>query len=140
MIPLRSKASDEQRGDFHACVHGAGVSWRGGPQRRSGRHRQASLALGLPGICSKQIGCKVAVHHGWDDPWAPPEDVVALAAELTGASADWQLQAFGHTLHGFMALWANSPELGIQYNARSAERAWSGLQGFLHECLVRKFI
>lgn len=89
-----------------------------------------------PGWSPRPIDCKVAVYHGWDDPWAPPDDVVALAAELTEAGTDWQLQAFGHTFHAFMAPWANSPELGIQYNARSAQRAWSGLEGFLAECLA----
>ncbi|WP_218951996.1 dienelactone hydrolase family protein [Amycolatopsis anabasis] len=88
-----------------------------------------------PGSAPRRIGCKIAVYHGWDDPFAKPEDVVALAAELTAAGADWQVRAFGQTLHSFMAEQANRPDLGIAYNARSAERSWSGLRGFLAECL-----
>ncbi|WP_010693335.1 hypothetical protein [Saccharopolyspora spinosa] len=43
---------------------------------------------------------------------------------------------FGNTMHAFMAPQANSPELGIQYDERSAERSWSGLKRFLTERLA----
>jgi hypothetical protein len=36
-------------------------------------------------------------------------------------------------MHAFMAVGANRPEVGIQYNERSARRAWSSLVGFLAE-------
>ncbi|MEV0699015.1 dienelactone hydrolase family protein [Saccharopolyspora sp. NPDC050389] len=88
------------------------------------------------GWSPRPIETKVAAYHGWDDPWAPPEDVVGLAAEMTESGADWQLQAFGDTMHAFMAPQANSPENGIQYDERSAERSWSGLKRFLTECLA----
>ncbi|GAA4612585.1 dienelactone hydrolase family protein [Actinoallomurus liliacearum] len=83
----------------------------------------------------RPIDCAVAVYHGWDDPFAPPEDVVALAGELTEAGADWRIEAFGHAKHAFMAPVVNMPERGIQYDARTARRAWSALEGFLAECL-----
>ncbi|NJP93854.1 dienelactone hydrolase family protein [Nonomuraea sp. FMUSA5-5] len=88
-----------------------------------------------PGWTPRPTSCKVAVYHGWEDPFARPDDVTALAAELTAAGADWQLHAFGHTYHSFMAEQADSPELGIQYSRRSAERAWWSLERFLAECL-----
>ncbi|WP_433175551.1 dienelactone hydrolase family protein [Actinoallomurus sp. CA-150999] len=86
----------------------------------------------------RPIDCKIAVYHGWEDPFAKPDDVVALAAELTEAGADWRIEAFGHAKHAFMAPYANSPELGIQYDARTARRAWSALEGFLAECLAEE--
>jgi dienelactone hydrolase len=88
-----------------------------------------------PGWTVRPIDCKVAVYHGWEDPFAPPKDVLALTAELTEAGADWQFQAFGHTYHAFMAPFANSPERGIQYSAQAAARSWWGLERFLAECL-----
>ncbi|MCO5971690.1 dienelactone hydrolase family protein [Actinoallomurus soli] len=88
-----------------------------------------------PGRPVRPIECAVAIYHGWEDPFAPPEDVVALAAELTEAGADWRIEAFGHAMHAFMATFANSPERGIQYDARTAGRAWSAMAGFLAECL-----
>jgi dienelactone hydrolase len=42
---------------------------------------------GLPAAPS--ITAKILVLHGWDDPVAPPGDVLALAGELTAAGADW---------------------------------------------------
>lgn len=79
------------------------------------------------------IKAKVIAFHGWDDPMAPPADVVALAKELTEAKADWQVHAYGNTMHAFMAEGANRPEAGIQYNERSAKRAWAALEAFLIE-------
>jgi dienelactone hydrolase len=79
------------------------------------------------------IEARIAVYHGWDDPYALPADVLALAAELTGRRADWQLHAYGHAMHAFMAPFANAPERGIQYDERTARRAWSSLVDLLAE-------
>ena len=81
------------------------------------------------------IKAKVIAFHGWDDPLAPPSDVIALAREMTEARADWQLHAYGNTMHAFMAVGANRPEKGIQYNERSAKRAWAALTRYLEESL-----
>lgn len=87
------------------------------------------------GLPEERIKAKVVAYHGWDDPMAPPTDVLALAKEMTDAGADWQLHAFGHTMHAFMAVGANRPQAGIQYNERSAKRAWAALQSFLAEAM-----
>jgi dienelactone hydrolase len=79
------------------------------------------------------IATRVAVYHGWDDPFAPPADVVALGAELTARGADWQLHAYGHAMHAFMAPFANDPERGIQYDETAAQRAWASLIDLLAE-------
>jgi dienelactone hydrolase len=81
------------------------------------------------------IKAKVIVFHGWDDPMLPAEDMVALGKELTEAKADWQLHAYGNTMHAFMAPSANRPEAGIQYSERSAKRAWDVLEMFLAKTL-----
>jgi dienelactone hydrolase len=83
------------------------------------------------------ITARVAVHHGWDDPFAPPEDVVALGRELTARRADWQLHAYGGAMHSFMAPFAEQPERGVQYNAVVADRAWRSLGDFLRESFER---
>jgi dienelactone hydrolase len=79
------------------------------------------------------IGTKIAVYHGWEDPLAPPSDVVALASELTARGADWQLHAYGHAMHAFMATFLNDPENGIQYDETTARRAWASLVDLLQE-------
>ncbi|MBO0723602.1 MAG: dienelactone hydrolase family protein [Blastocatellia bacterium] len=85
------------------------------------------------GLPTPPIKAKVIAFHGWDDPMVPPTEAVALGKELTEAGADWQIHAYGGTMHAFMAVGANQPEAGIQYNERSARRAWTSLVAFLSE-------
>jgi dienelactone hydrolase len=79
------------------------------------------------------ITAKVLCLHGYDDPMARPEAMVQLAAELTTAGADWQIHAYGHTLHAFTRPGANDPERGIRYDARADRRSWRALVDFLEE-------
>lgn len=82
------------------------------------------------------IAASVLVLHGWDDPMAPPRDVLALTAELTAANADWQLHAYGHARHAFTNPAANAPERGLAYNEKAARRSWASVQTFLAEVFV----
>lgn len=79
------------------------------------------------------IASKVLVLHGWEDPMAKPEAAIALAKEMTDAGADWQLHAYGHTMHAFTSPEADSPAHGLQYNAKSAARSWRATTDFLAE-------
>lgn len=81
------------------------------------------------------IRAKLLVLHGWDDPLAPPNDVLQLAEELTAAGADWQIHAYGHTLHGFTNPGANMPGR-LLYNADADRRAAAALDYFLAEALA----
>jgi dienelactone hydrolase len=87
-----------------------------------------------PGLDPKPIVAKVAAYHGWDDPLVPPQAVVALAAELTEAGADWQIHAFGHVGHGFTNPGATGAMPGIKFDAVTARRAWAACDFFLAEC------
>ena len=87
------------------------------------------------GTTNDEITAKVISFHGWDDPFAPPEDVTAFGREFSERGADWQVHAYGATMHAFMAPWADNPDAGIQYNKRSAQRAWASLKAFLDEAL-----
>jgi dienelactone hydrolase len=82
------------------------------------------------------IRAKVVAFHGWDDPYAPPASVAALAAELSAAGADWQIHAYGHTGHGFTNPQANAPERGLAYDAAADRRSWAALEDFLAECFA----
>jgi len=79
------------------------------------------------------ISAKVLALHGWDDGLAPPESVVGLASELTTAGADWQLHAYGHTLHAFTNPQAQNPEQGAQYSESADRRSWQAAVNFLAE-------
>lgn len=77
------------------------------------------------------IKAKVLVLHGWDDPLAPPESVVALGQELTRKGASWELIAYGHTGHAFTNPLANDPARGLRYNPEANDQAWARMLGFL---------
>lgn len=74
------------------------------------------------------IKAKILVLHGWDDPLAPPDSVLALTSELTEAGADWQIHAFGHTVHAF----TNPARVGM-YSPDADRRSWRAMADFLEE-------
>jgi dienelactone hydrolase len=80
-----------------------------------------------------KITAKVLALHGWDDPLAPPDQALAFAGEMTEAGADWQLHAFGHTLHAFTNPYAKDPSNGFQYSESATSRSWKLLTDFLAE-------
>jgi dienelactone hydrolase len=81
------------------------------------------------------ITAQVLILHGWEDPMAPPADLLALARELTEAGADWQLHAHGHAMHAFTYPGANRPEAGILYDEAAARRSRAAMLSFLEETL-----
>ncbi len=80
------------------------------------------------------ITAKVMALHGWEDPYTPPQDHHALAAELTAAGADWQIHAYGHTFHSFTNEHANSPGASM-YSPDADRRSWTAMTGLLAEVL-----
>jgi dienelactone hydrolase len=80
-----------------------------------------------------KISAKVLVMHGWDDPMATPDQVVALAEELSAMQADWQIHAYGNTLHAFTNPAADNAGMGTVYDADADRRSWQNLQLFLAE-------
>ncbi len=80
-----------------------------------------------------KIGAKVLALHGWDDPMATPMQVNAFAKEMTEANADWQLHAYGNTLHAFTNPAANDLNLGLRYDAAADRRSWQSARNFLAE-------
>jgi dienelactone hydrolase len=87
-----------------------------------------------PGLGAQgKISTKVLVLHGWDDPMAKPDSVLGLAQEMTAAGADWQIHAYGHTLHAFTSPGANAPESGVKYDANADRRSTKAMDDFLAE-------
>jgi len=81
------------------------------------------------------IEAKILALHGEDDPLAPPEQVAAFKAEMTAKRADWQLHAYGHTVHAFTRPKANNPNFGTVYNATADRRSWQSMLNFFGEVL-----
>lgn len=86
-----------------------------------------------PYDAAELISAKILVLHGWDDPLAPPNDVAALAAELSTARADWQIHAYGATAHAFTIPGVNLPEQGMAYQLAADLRSWAAMRYFFEE-------
>lgn len=84
-------------------------------------------------IPSPEIKTKILALHGWDDPMATPDDVLAFSKEMTAAGADWQLHGYGGTKHAFTNPEANDPAMGTIYDANADRRSFATLSDFLAE-------
>ncbi|MFZ2403833.1 MAG: dienelactone hydrolase family protein [Methylobacter sp.] len=79
------------------------------------------------------VKAKVLALHGRDDPLVPVEQVLAFEQEMTDAGADWQLHAYGNTVHAFTNPLANDPAFGAVYQPDADRRSWIAMQNFLTE-------
>ena len=91
--------------------------------------------LSSSGFTEPKVQAKVLMLHGYEDPLAPPEDVLAVAREFTEAGADWQLHVYGHTAHAFTNPTAQDRGGGFQYDENADRRSWHALEEFLGESL-----
>lgn len=85
-----------------------------------------------------RIEASILLLHGWEDPVAPPDDVLSIADELTRAGADWQLHAYGHAQHAFTFDRAAAPEHGVAYDRRADERSWAAMREHLAAAFARR--
>lgn len=79
------------------------------------------------------IKAKVMVLHGHDDPMVSPEAVLTFEKEMTEAKVDWQLHAYGGTMHSFTSPAANDPGFGTVYNKAADQRSWHSMKNFFEE-------
>ncbi len=76
----------------------------------------------------------VLVLHGADDPYVPAEQVRAFTTEMQATDLDWQLVAFGNTVHSFTD--PNAAMAGkAEYNETSAKRAFAMMHAYFDEKL-----
>ena len=78
---------------------------------------------------------KVLVCTGADDPMIPPAQVTEFEEEMRRAGADWQVIAYGGTVHSF-----TNPDAGktvkldgVAYNAQTDKRSWAAMLAFFDE-------
>lgn len=84
-------------------------------------------------ITNPTINAKVLVLHGYDDPMVPVEQVNALQQELSSAGVDWQVHAYGNTMHAFTNPVANDPGFGTVYQPSADQRSWQSMINFYTE-------
>ena len=84
-----------------------------------------------PNLSGGPIRSKVAVFHGWRDPFAGPTNLMQLVHELDRAGADWEVHCFGKAMHAFMMEHADAPDSGIAYDKAVADSSWEILLSLL---------
>ena len=57
------------------------------------------------------------------------------ACGVLATGCDWQVHAYGQTLHAFTNPGANDPDFGTVYSATASRRAYRALDDFLAEVL-----
>ena len=87
-----------------------------------------------PAAPAKQIKAKILACHGADDPFVPPAEVKAFEDEMRKAGADWELVAYGNSVHSFTDWGAgNDNSKGMAYNEKADKRSWEAMKQFFAE-------
>lgn len=82
-----------------------------------------------------RINAKILVLHGYDDPMVPPQSIDEFAQEMNQAGVDWQLHAYGNTLHSFTNPLANDRDFGTVYSPSADHRSWQATLNFFAEVI-----
>lgn len=117
------------------CFGGATVLTlaRGGADVRGVVSFHGALATPKPAEAGK-VKAKVLACHGADDPFVPPEEVAKFEQEMRDAKVDWQLIAYGNSVHSF-----TNPDAGkrgtkgVDYNEAADRRSWEAMKAFFSE-------
>ena len=85
-----------------------------------------------------RMKASVLVCTGVDDPLAPPEQVADFENEMrAGGVKDWQIIAYGNTLHGFTNPAADGSMMRTAlYNEQADRRSWASMKGLFDEVLT----
>lgn len=87
---------------------------------------------------AKQIGGKVLVLHGADDPYVKQAEVSAFMDEMRAAGRDWQVVQYSGAVHSFTDDRAGADNAkGAAYNAAADRRSWEAMRDFLAETLAK---
>ena len=84
------------------------------------------------------VKASVLVCTGVDDPLAPPEQLADFENEMrTGGVKDWQVIAYGNTLHGFTNPAADGSMMRTaMYNEPADRRSWASMKSLFDEVLT----
>jgi dienelactone hydrolase len=95
------------------------------------------LSTKLPAQAGR-VKASVLVCTGVDDPLAPPEQVADFENEMrVGGVKDWQVIAYGNTLHGFTNPAADGSMLRTaMYNEQADRRSWASMKSLFDEVLT----
>ena len=85
-----------------------------------------------------RVKASVLVCTGVDDPLAPPDQVADFENEMrAGGVKDWQVIAYGNTLHGFTNPAADGSMMRTAlYNEQADRRSWASMRSLFDEVLT----
>lgn len=98
------------------------------------------LGTKAPPVTPGTIKARVLVCIGADDPFILPEQRATFEAEMCDARADWALEVYGGTVHGFTSLDAgerNMPET-IRYSEHAAACSWASMLAMFSKMLAER--
>jgi len=84
--------------------------------------RLCTEALDSPHLAADRISAELYFGCAETDEWAPPEMIAALDAHLQSVGANYRIEWYPDTHHGFVF-----PERGATYHQQAAERHWERL-------------
>jgi dienelactone hydrolase len=88
---------------------------------------------------AKNIKGKVLALHGADDPFVPAAEVQGFEEEMRKAKVDWQLVAYGNSVHSFTDWNAgNDNSKGAAYNEGADKRSWEAMKDFFAELFAAR--
>jgi len=84
------------------------------------------------------VQAHVLVCHGADDPYVPPEDVVAFWKSMAKAKAHYDLLVISGAVHSFTHEDAgDDPSTGAAYHARAAKTSWEAMHRVFEEVFAQ---
>jgi dienelactone hydrolase len=95
------------------------------------------LGTKLPAQAGR-VKASILVCTGAEDPLAPPEQVADFENEMRAAGVrDWQVTAYGNTLHGFTNPAADGSIMRTAlYNQQADRRSWASMLSLFDEVLT----
>lgn len=104
---------------------------------RSGADIKAAISfhglLNRPNTPNNPIKAEILALHGYDDPMADHQALLAFANEMTESKAQFEINIYGHTMHAFTNPEANDPAFGTVYSTKPACRSWQAMKLRLKE-------
>jgi dienelactone hydrolase len=110
---------------------------RAGADIRAAVGFHTGLSTKGPAALPGTIKARILVCIGADDPYIPPDHRAAFEAEMRSASADWQINIYGKTVHSFtnsQAALRKMPDV-IRYSPEADIRAWNAMRGLFAEAV-----
>jgi dienelactone hydrolase len=77
-----------------------------------------------------KIKSRILALQGADDPIVPKAARDKFEEEMRAAKADYQIMAFGGTMHAFTEPHVNDPAHGVQYNAKVTKASYEMMRDF----------